>query len=81
MGRKRADVLRLPVAFHERQWFYIGYTTDLNRRLSEHTRGASLATKSRGSWKIIYYEAYTEREDPKPNARVKRSASRVEGTA
>jgi putative endonuclease len=43
--------------------FYIGFSTDLKRRLSEHTRGASFATKSRGPWKLIYYEAYTERED------------------
>jgi putative endonuclease len=43
--------------------FYIGYSTDLKRRLSEHTRGASSATKSRDPWKLIYYEAYTERED------------------
>jgi putative endonuclease len=43
--------------------FYIGYPTDLKRRLAEHTRGASFATKSRGPWKLIYYEAYTERED------------------
>jgi len=42
---------------------YIGYSTDLKRRLSEHTRGVSLATKSRGPWKLVYYEAYTERED------------------
>ena len=43
--------------------FYIGFSTDLKRRLSEHKRGASFATKSRGPWKLIYYEAYTERED------------------
>jgi putative endonuclease len=43
--------------------FYIGFSTDLKRRLSEHTRGASFATKFRGPWKLIYYEAYTERED------------------
>jgi putative endonuclease len=43
--------------------FYIGFSTDLKRRLSEHTRGASFATKSRGPWKLIYYEVYTERED------------------
>jgi putative endonuclease len=43
--------------------FYIGFSTDLKRRFSENTRGASLATKSRGPWKLIYYEAYTERED------------------
>ena len=43
--------------------FYISYSTDLKRRLLEHTRGALLATKSRGPWKLICYEAYTERED------------------
>jgi putative endonuclease len=43
--------------------FYIGYSTDLKRRLSEHMRRASFATKSRGPWKLIYYEAYTERDD------------------
>jgi len=43
--------------------FYIGFSTDLKRRLSEHKRGASFATKSRGPWKLIYYEAYTEHED------------------
>ena len=43
--------------------FYIGFSTDLKRRLSEHERGASFATKSRGPWKLIYYEAYMERED------------------
>jgi putative endonuclease len=43
--------------------FYIGYSTNLKRRLSEHKRGASFATKSRDPWKLIYYEAYTERED------------------
>ena len=48
--------------------FYIGFSTDLKRRLSEHTRGASFATKSRGPWKLIYYEAYTEREDTEAGA-------------
>jgi putative endonuclease len=43
--------------------FYIGFSTDLKRRLAEHGRGASFATKSRGPWQLIYYEAYTERED------------------
>jgi putative endonuclease len=45
--------------------FYIGFSTDLKRRLSEHKLGASFATKSRDPWKLIYYEAYTEREDAK----------------
>jgi putative endonuclease len=42
---------------------YIGYSTDLKRRLSEHKQGASAATKYRGPWKLIYYEAYIERGD------------------
>jgi predicted GIY-YIG superfamily endonuclease len=43
--------------------FYIGFSTNLRARLRQHQDGESLATKSRGPWKLIYYEAYTERED------------------
>ena len=43
--------------------FYIGFSTDLRKKISEHKRGGSFATKSRGPWKLIYYEAYTERQD------------------
>jgi putative endonuclease len=43
--------------------FYIGFSTNLRARLSQHQDGESFATKSRGPWKLIYYEAYTERED------------------
>jgi putative endonuclease len=42
--------------------FYIGFSTDLKRRLSEHTRRASFATKSRDPWKLIYYEAREDAE-------------------
>ena len=43
--------------------FYIGFSTSLRARLRQHARGTSFATKSRGPWKLIYYEAYAERED------------------
>jgi putative endonuclease len=43
--------------------FYIGFSTNLRARLRQHQDGESLATKSRGPWKLIYYEAYTEREN------------------
>jgi putative endonuclease len=43
--------------------FYIGFSTNLRARLRQHQDGESFATKSRGRWKLIYYEAYTERED------------------
>ena len=36
---------------------------DLKRRMAEHEHGASLATKYRGPWKLIYYDAYIDRQD------------------
>ena len=52
---------------------YIGFSTDLKRRLSEHKQGISFATKHRGPWKLIYYEAYTEREDGEKRERYLKS--------
>jgi putative endonuclease len=36
--------------------FYIGSTDDLERRISEHLRGHSAATRGRGPWKLVYKE-------------------------
>jgi putative endonuclease len=57
--------------------FYIGYTTDLRRRLSEHKQGTSFATRHRGPWKLIYYEAYTERLDAEGRERYLKSGGRT----
>ena len=38
--------------------FYIGSTDDLERRMSEHLRGHSLATRGRGPWKLVYKEPF-----------------------
>ena len=43
--------------------FYIGFSTNLRARLRQHQDGESFATSHRGPWKLIYYEAYTDRED------------------
>ena len=43
--------------------FYIGYSSNLRRRLRQHLAGNSLATSHRGPWKLIYYEAYLEQAD------------------
>jgi putative endonuclease len=56
--------------------FYIGYSPDLKRRLSEHKRGASFATKFRSPWKLIYYEAYTDREDAEGREKFLKSGAR-----
>ena len=39
---------------------YIGYSTDLRRRLTGHKEGGSQATSYRGPWNLIYYEACVE---------------------
>lgn len=43
--------------------FYIGYTSDLRKRLEEHNLGKNLSTKSRKPFKLIYYEACIDKED------------------
>lgn len=55
--------------------FYIGFSTDLRRRLSEHKRGASFATKHRGPWTLIYYEAYLEQQDAEGREQYLKSGS------
>ena len=42
---------------------YIGFSTDLRRRLKEHQAGMAFATSYRGPWRLIYYEAYLDEED------------------
>jgi putative endonuclease len=38
--------------------FYIGSTNELARRISEHNRQHSLATRGRGPWELVYQEPY-----------------------
>jgi len=35
---------------------YIGSTTDLSRRLSDHKRGNTPSTRNRGRWELVYSE-------------------------
>lgn len=44
--------------------WYIGYTGDLKRRLTEHNSGKGGQTTSRGkAWNLMYYEAYVDKRD------------------
>ena len=38
--------------------FYVGSTSALERRLSEHLRGHCFATRNRGPWKLVYHERF-----------------------
>lgn len=42
---------------------YLGYTNDLRRRVKEHNSKLNISTRSRTPFKLVYYEAYTSRED------------------
>jgi putative endonuclease len=43
--------------------WYIGFTSDLRRRFEEHNQHKNISTSSRGSFKLIYYEAYLDKRD------------------
>ena len=38
--------------------YYVGSTNDLQRRLSEHLRSHSLATRARGPWRLVHREPF-----------------------
>lgn len=43
---------------------YIGYSSDIKRRLAEHNsnRGGDFTSKN-GPWKLIFYEAFLDKKD------------------
>ena len=43
--------------------FYVGYTSDLKRRLRLHNEGKVAATKHRRPFKLVYYEACLSQKD------------------
>jgi len=44
---------------------YIGYTSDLAKRVKEHNSGKNKSTKRYIPWKLIYYEACINMNDAK----------------
>ena len=45
--------------------FYIGYTTNVKKRVERHNNGEVSSTKHRRPFKLIYYEAYIDESDAK----------------
>ena len=45
--------------------WYIGFTTDIERRLFEHNSkiGGDYTGNKPGKWKMIYFEAYLDKKD------------------
>ncbi|MBI4128915.1 MAG: GIY-YIG nuclease family protein [Parcubacteria group bacterium] len=44
---------------------YVGWTTDLRRRIEKHNSGRVFSTRSRCPFTLLYYEACHDREDAK----------------
>jgi putative endonuclease len=43
--------------------FYLGHTTNLEKRLAEHNKGKVESTRRRRPFQIIYYEACLDQQD------------------
>jgi len=43
--------------------FYVGYTNDLQRRMSEHNRQKKKFTDKGIPWKIVYTEKYSSKKE------------------
>jgi putative endonuclease len=53
--------------------YYIGSTSDLGRRLSEHARNHTPSTRNRGPWKLVFREEFaTLPEARRREAEIKR---------
>jgi putative endonuclease len=48
---------------------YIGYTSDLVRRLHEHAAGKTKSTKRRRPFELIYFEEYDDADSAKRRER------------
>jgi len=44
---------------------YVGYTSNLRRRLEKHNRGVNFSTEPYVPWELIHYEAYRNEKDVK----------------
>ncbi|MBU1905486.1 MAG: GIY-YIG nuclease family protein [Candidatus Omnitrophica bacterium] len=42
---------------------YVGNTNDIAKRLTEHNRGGVSYTKNHAPYKLVYYEAFFDRQD------------------
>lgn len=58
----------------DRKW-YIGYTSNLRRRIQDHNQGRNKSTASRGKLTLIYYEAYLHKMDALGRERFLKSGS------
>ena len=54
---------------------YIGYTSNLRKRVEEHQKGQSFATRFRRPFRLIYYEACLDQDDAKQREKYLKSTT------
>ncbi len=62
--------------------YYVGYTSDLHKRLQEHNSGISKYTSKANDWQLCFQEEFFNREDAMQREKeIKRKKSRkyIEG--
>ena len=63
----------------KKNWIYIGFTSDLRKRFSEHNQGKVRVTKAHCPFTLIYYEAYlSERDARKREIELKKNGQQKE---
>ena len=61
---KMADMYYVYLLASQRtKWIYVGFTNNLWRRIEEHNSGKSEYAASRGPWRLVYFEAFSSKED------------------
>lgn len=49
--------------YYDRSW-YIGFTTDLRKRVHDHNTGkGSRTTRIKQNWRLVYFESYRNKKD------------------
>ena len=54
--------------------FYVGYSSDLKRRISEHNSGQVASTAARRPLELVYYEACSNQTDATKREKYLKSA-------
>jgi putative endonuclease len=55
-------------------WYYVGMTADIQKRLGQHNKGEVRSTKARRPYRVVYTEEYpTKTEARKRELQVKRN--------
>ncbi|HED06936.1 MAG TPA: GIY-YIG nuclease family protein [Ignavibacteria bacterium] len=54
---------------------YVGFTNNLNRRLTEHNKGKSKYTNIYKPWKVVYKEEYNTRKEARKREKYLKSSA------